>query len=161
MPEIPPPQYGVEILLADGVISSALPASYPGVEIAAYPPSGGGYDRVEVLSFTKQGPLTVVTDSSEFPIAGGTFMLSSIAAHVSVVPTGSPVILDVLKNDVSIFAVPGDRPTIAAGASDAVIGDFGSVMLVDGDYLEVIIAAVGSTTPGETLVASIRLSRIG
>lgn len=132
------------------------------IEVFSMPPVGGGYNRTEVLAFTKQGPLTVVTSgASEFPIAGGNFLLESFAARVITPPTGSSIVLDILKNNVSVFSVPGNRPTIAASSNTAVTTLPSNIMFADGDYLEVQIVSVGSTTPGVTLTASVRLTRIG
>lgn len=151
----------VEISISSGVVTSLVPESYPVIEVTSYPPVGGGYNRVETLSYTKQGVLTTTTGGSEFPIGGGNFILESIAARVTAAPTGSAVILDVLKNDTSIFTVPANRPTIAPGTRNAVVGSFPTVMLVPGDWIEVTIVQVGSGSPGDTLVAPVRMVRIG
>ena len=131
------------------------------IEVFSEPPVGGGYDRVEILPFTKQGLLGITPTGSEFPIMGGTFVLESIAGRASVPPAGSAIIVDILKNNVSIFADPADRPTIAEGEHNAVTGDPGTVTFVDGDFVEVLIVQVGVNAPGENLVMSIRLTRIG
>lgn len=131
------------------------------IEVFSEPPVGGGYDRVEVLPFTKQGILGITPTGSEFPIMGGVYTLESIAGRASIPPGGSDIIVDILKNNVSIFTNPADRPTIAEGTNNAVIGDFGTVTFVDGDFVEVLIVQVGSAAPGENLVMSIRLARIG
>lgn len=131
------------------------------IEVFSEPPVGGGYTRIEVLAFTKQGTLALVTNGSEFPIMGGLFVLDSVAGRVVTPPTGSSVILDILKNGVSVFASPGDRPTIASGQNNAVTTIPEGFMFADGDYLEINIVQVGSTVPGETLTAAVRLARIG
>lgn len=131
------------------------------IEVFSQPPVGGGYDRVEVLPFTKQGILGITPTGSEFPIMGGIYTLESIAGRASIPPAGSDIIVDVLKNNVSIFTDPADRPTIAEGTNNAVTGDFGTVTFVDGDFVEVLIVQVGLAVPGENLVMSIRLARIG
>jgi hypothetical protein len=161
MPTVPPPNYGVEVYTADGVVSSLIPAQYPLIEVATYPPVGGGIDRVEAVPFTKQGVLTVTTSSGQYPIAGGTFNIDSIVARVVTPPTGAAIILNVLKDGVSIFPTNASRPTIAPGSNVAVVGAWTPTMLADGDFLGVTIAQVGSTFAGDTLVASVRLVRIG
>lgn len=180
MTAIPPEEYLVEILeeqpttinaenssssTIEVIVSNATITGEPAVpeivEVAVVPPVGAGIKQIEVIPFTRQGQLTTITAGTEYPVGPGSFLLDSISVRVKIAPTGSPVILDLLKNDVSVFANPADRPTIPAGQQNAVVGDFGVVMLADGDYIEVIIAAVGSTTPGDTLVASVRLERIG
>lgn len=131
------------------------------IEVFSLPPVGGGYLRIEVLAFTKQGALSITTNASEFPIAGGIFTLDSVAARVVVPPTGSSVILDILKNGTSVFTNPADRPTIQSGANNASTTLPAGIMFADGDYLEINIVAVGSTTPGDTLTAAVRLARVG
>lgn len=155
---------GYDVIVEFGnVFVSGSPIVQPEiVEVFSMPPVGGGIDRVEVLPFTRQGNLSVTSTGFEFPIAGGNFLLESIAARVSgSAPVGSSIVLDILKNNVSIFSTPGNRPTIAAGTRDAVTTIPTGVMFASGDYIEVIIVAVGSTTPGSDLVASVRLARIG
>lgn len=149
--------FGTSLVLGEAVQQPEV------VEVFSAPPVGGGYYRTEVLAFTKMGTLTVITGSStaEFPIAGGQFLLSSIAARVVTPPTGGPIILDVLKDNASIFTNSADRPTIAAGANNAVTNLPANVMFADGDFVEVQIVQVGSTTPGTTLTASLRVTRIG
>ena len=152
----------VDLIIEVGTISADLSPLQPEViEVPEYPPVGGGYDRVEVLPFTAQGPLTVIPNGSEFPIAGGNFRIESIAARVVQAPVGASIILDVLRNNTSIFNTTADRPTIASGTNNAVVGNYSGSILVPGDYLETIIVQVGSTNPGDTLTASIRLARVG
>jgi hypothetical protein len=176
---VPPEEYVVEVLYDDAaetdpvtsiadveiaigtVFGNAEPMIPDVVEVPEYPPVGGGYYHAEVLPFSKVGVLSVTTEPVQFPIAAATYKIGTIAARVRLAPTGSPVILDVRKNGVTIFTTPADRPTIAAGANSAVVGNYGTVMLADGDYLEAIIAAVGSTSPGQTLTMAIRLYRVG
>jgi hypothetical protein len=145
---------GVDVIVEVGSVSADAQPMVPTIiEIATFPPVGGGYNRVEVIPFSLIGTLSVTPAGAEFPIGGGNFLLESIAARVTTPPTGSSVVLDVLKNN--------DRPTIAAGTNNAVVGTFPATMFATGDYLEVIIVSVGSTTPGQTLTTSIRISRVG
>lgn len=131
------------------------------VEVPEYPPLGGGYYHAEVLPFTAQGNLAVTMEPAQFPIPSGSYRIKSIAGRVVTAPTGSSVVVDIRKNGVSIFSNPALRPTISPGQNSAVVGDYGMVMLAGGDYIEVMITAVGSTTPGKTLVVSVRLERVG
>ena len=142
-------------------VVEAFPAQPATVEVPLYPPVGGGYDRVEVIPFSKIGALSPTTQPFAYPIVGGTFKIESIAAHCTTAPTGSPVVIDILKNGVSIFSVPGDRMTIQPGTNDGVAGNVSAVRFTDGDTLAVIIVSVGSTNPGATLVVPTRLARIG
>ena len=153
---------GVDVIVEAGNVAlDKTPMTPEVVEVTTYPPVGGGYDRVEVLPFTRQGPLVPSATGAQFPIAGGDFRVSSIVGRVTAAPTGSAIEVDILKNGVSIFATPADRLTIASGSQASTVGEIADPMLADGDYLTVMITQVGSTTPGENLVVSIRLTRIG
>src|SRR6478609_9161761 len=102
------PTYSIEVVLGDAVLVGEMPGDLT-IEIVEPLPDMASY--IEPMDFTYQGQLAVVTGVSERPIVGGTFTIASIAGHVAVPPSGASVILDVLKNGVSIFTVPGNRPT--------------------------------------------------
>lgn len=112
----------------------------------------------ESYPFTMQGELEVwTTETTQIPMdRPGVFQ--SIQATVVEAPTGAAVIVDVLINDVTIFAAPGDRPTIAAGDILApTVTTFGTAGFTTDDRLTVHVAQVGSTTAGRGLVAVVRV----
>jgi hypothetical protein len=153
---------GSDVVVEVGnVLVEGHPVTPEVVEVASYPPVGGGAYRIEVLPFTKMGTLNPILEGMEFPIAGGVFLLTTVAGRIREVATGSPVVLDLLKNGVSIFSNPVDRPTIQPGLHNLVATIPPGIMFADGDYLELNIVSVGSTTPGVDLVVSVRLTRIG
>lgn len=115
---------------------------------------------IESLDFTHAGPLAVKVGPTQRPVVGGSFSFVSIGARASTAPVGSSVVLDVKKNGASIFALPADRPTIAAGSNDAIVGSWGNVTVTTGDYISVDIVAVGSTEPGSDLVLNLRMRKI-
>ena len=115
---------------------------------------------IEPMDFSRAGELSIMVGTTERPIYGGTFAFASIVARVGTAPTGSAIILDVLKNGTSIFLTPGDRPTIAVGQKVATVGSWGNASVTDGDYVTVDILQVGSTTPGSDLVVPIRLGKV-
>lgn len=148
----------VEISQANIVGNPIIPEI---IEVAVVPPVGAGIKQIETVPFSRQGTLSVATATTEYPIGPGQFVIDSISARVGAAPSGSSIILDVFKNDTTLFPTPADRPTIADGQQNAVMGDFGTVMLAEGDYLEVTIEQVGSAVAGSNLVVSIRLDRVG
>lgn len=83
--------------------------------------------------------------------SGVTRFITSVQASVDVAPTGASIILDVRKNGVSIFAAPGDRLTIPAGQTYATAAATANTTWAAGEYLDVVVAQVGSTTPGSYL----------
>lgn len=126
------------------------------IEVAIVPPTGSGIRQIETVPFTKQGLLTTVPSNTEFPIGPGAYTVASISARCGTAPVGQDVILHFKKNDVLQTVI-----TIPAGSQNATVGDYSSVMLAEGDYIEVIIQQIGTTFPGENLVVSIRLERVG
>lgn len=115
----------------------------------------------EVPSFSMQGNLRVLTGAGRYPIAGGTFRLETVAAVVETPPLGSPVIIDVRVNGVSVYAgQPDRRPTIQPGQHTAVVGQHNPTIVSDGGHLNVDVVAVGSILTGGFLVVVPRLQQI-
>ena len=78
-------------------------------------------------------------------------------ARVATAPSGADIRLDILKNGASIHDTDGDKCTIAAGQNTGTTSTFNDNTLADGDYLELEIEQVGSTTAGTGLVCVIEL----
>jgi hypothetical protein len=110
--------------------------------------------------FTMIGPLFTKVGTGGYPIHPGVWRIASIEARVVTASGGQSVIVDINKNGVSIFAIAGNRPTIAAGSQLAVTGAWTEVSFTHGDSLTVDVDQVGSPgTEGDTLVVSILLER--
>jgi hypothetical protein len=124
-------------------------------------PEGRQGPSWEVLPFSMQGTLRVLTGAGRYPIKGGSYRLETVAATVEVPPLGSPVVVDVRVNGLSIYAGhPERRPTIAPGQHNAVVGAHNPTIVLDGGYVNVDIIAVGATLPGQFLVVAARLQQI-
>jgi len=67
---------------------------------------------------------------------------------VKTAPTGSAVIVDILKNGATIFST---KPQIAAGATEGSVTSFSVGTCAADDTLQINIDQVGSTTPGADL----------
>lgn len=152
------PLYDIEVVLGDAATVGELPGDLVIEVVDSILPDANAY--IETYEFTRQGPLSVAAGVTELPIAGGTFVIDSIAARVSDWSVGSSIILDIKKNGASIFSVTGNRPTISAGSKLAVVGSWNVVSFTTGDYLTIDIVQVGSSTPGSNLVVPIRLCKI-
>jgi hypothetical protein len=151
---------GVDLLVLVGnTYSESSVSDVSIVEVYSVPPEVD--TKIEAFLFSHSGNLSVVSGTSQLPIAGGQFSFQSIAARVATTPSGSSIVLDIKKNGSSIFPLPADRPTIVAGSSDATVGSWGNATVTTGDYLSVDIVAVGSSTPGANLVVTLRLRKIG
>lgn len=127
------------------------------IEITELGPAGFGGEN---LPFTHSGVLEVGVGAIGYPIKGGTFTILTIAARLASAPTGSPAILDVNKNGITIFGTQASRPTFAVTEKDATVGTPTISEVADGDVLTIDIDQIGSTFPGSYLTVVIRLQRI-
>jgi hypothetical protein len=108
--------------------------------------------------WSMDGTLVVKNGSLRWRCVGSA-TISGIIAQVGTAPTGASVIVDVRKNGTTMFPGGTGRPTIAAGANSsgaAVVP--ASPNLVDGDYLTVDVAQIGSGTAGADLVVEVFLT---
>lgn len=80
--------------------------------------------------------------------------ITGVRASVGSSPTGSSIIVDVLKNGTTIFTGGTDRPTITVGGNTDT-GTPAVTDLVAGDYLTVTVVQVGSTYAGADLVVQV------
>jgi hypothetical protein len=126
------------------------------VEVTAPGPQGPRGHVRETPTFTYMGELAVYAGLGRWVFASsGT--LSSVALSLHVAPVGADVIVDVNINGASVFADPDDRPRVAAGGNSGIANVVGTYVSA-GDYMTVDIDQVGSTAPGETLVAIARVT---
>jgi hypothetical protein len=124
-------------------------------------PAGQTGPSWEVLPFSMQGSLRVMSGAGRYPIKGGTYRLETVAATVEVPPLGTAIVVDVRVNGVSIYAGHDDRrPTIQPGQHDADVGAHNPTIVTDGGYVNVDVVAVGSVLPGQFLVVAARLQQI-
>lgn len=89
-----------------------------------------------------------------FPVAA---TLIGVSCTANGAPTGDDIIVDVNKNDVTIFTDQGNRPVIPDGLN--LSGETTSIddPAVDaGDYLSVDIDQIGSVIPGANLTVTVR-----
>lgn len=83
-----------------------------------------------------------------------------VLATVSTAPVGSTIIADVKKNGTSIWnTTPGNRVTIAEAANSGKQTSFDFPAVIQGDYLTMDIAQIGSTTPGTNLVVRVTIRK--
>jgi hypothetical protein len=100
------------------------------------------------LSVVQSGNLTVVTgtDKSYIPYA---ININKIVARVETAPTGSAIIIGLLKNGASI-----NTSTISDGATKTTNNSL-SLALVEDDYLTIDITQIGSTSSGADLTLTL------
>lgn len=102
-------------------------------------------------SFSVAGTLSTGVGRARF-YAGSQMTIQAVRASVATPPTGSSVIVDVLKNGTTIFDAP-ERPVIPVNSNTDLSGTprADRKNMVAGDYLTVSILQVGSQNPGADL----------
>lgn len=110
------------------------------------------YGTQHFVCFAVPGALSAVTppirSAPSFGAYRYTLEIKRLIAHVITAPVGSAVIASIYKNDVLVATV-----TIADGTTDANVVAAGT--LASGEYLDMSITAVGSTTPGSDLTVQV------
>jgi len=87
-----------------------------------------------------------------------TLTFSEVHLAVNTAPTGSAIVVDIHKDDVTIFTTQSNRPQISAGANEGNTTTFNVTTIADGQHLKFDIDAVGSTVAGADLVVQIILT---
>lgn len=106
----------------------------------------GGYDS----TFTKEDLAVQTYGRVTVPRA---MTITGEEADIETAPTGAALILDILKNGVSIYSV---KPQFAAGSTTLTAGTRNTSSVAAGDILSFAATQVGSTEPGEGLTFSLK-----
>lgn len=124
---------------ADGRLRSKDSA---GVE-TSYASTG---DVVTVLPFSITGDVEAGTGTFRlYNDSGRAWTIRAVRATVGTPPTGTALTVDVLKNGVTIFGTPADRPTVPVGENTARSTGMTVTTVADGEYLTVdVVAASGA-----------------
>ena len=109
--------------------------------------------------FTVPGELIIEENTTLELFAGAALTLTEVFASVKVAPTGANVIIDVNKNDITIFTNQANRPEIVAGAKTDTSGVPYVVTLVKNDKLTLSIDQIGTSLPGEDLTVCVRFTQ--
>lgn len=112
------------------------------------------------LIFTKTGNLTVGALTS--PVwtndTGTPLSVRSVRARVNTAPTGASVIVDVNLSGTTIFTTQGNRPTIAASATNSgKATGFAVNAIPDGGTISVDIDQIGSSVAGADLTVQVEV----
>jgi hypothetical protein len=168
--EVQEPLEAVQAEVAvNGVVTTVeIPTTVVQVEV----PSPPDVVMIEVITLGPQGPsgpsTIPFTRSGELaPMTGDMRLymeydgtIRAARATVAEAPTGSSLIVDVNKNDTSIYATTqANRPTVLATELTGLGGEPDDPDFVQGDYFTIDIDQVGSTLPGTTLVVTLTLER--
>ena len=121
-------------------------------DVSAQGPAGPAGPPGVLPMFSRSGQVEPLVGANrfyvEFPMT-----VTKVRASLGTAPQGSPVVVDVNKNGLSILG--GIPVTVAAGQFTHTVTT--SVAVAAGDYLTVDIDAVGSTTPGSDLTVTITM----
>jgi hypothetical protein len=107
----------------------------------------------QVLGVFSQNPLLVAAGTNRL-VASGAFTLTGAVAAIDVAPGVTPIIVDVLKNGVSVYTTVANRPTIpvAGFASQVEIAPDVATFAFP-DYLTISVLQAGSVAQGKLTVA--------
>lgn len=118
-----------------------------------------GKSAVGTPTFTIDGVLIVNTYNTKVWVVPKACTIGKVWVRIGTAPTGSSVVVDILKNGTSIFPTnPSNRPTVTSGNTKDDSATPDTTSLAAGDELTVQVVSVGSTTPGTTAVITIELT---
>lgn len=83
---------------------------------------------------------------------GATVTITGWDISAATAPAGQDLIADVLKNGTTTYTTTGNRPTLTAGQTHATATAPDSAAVADGDYVQVKLVQVGTTSPGADVV---------
>ncbi len=86
-----------------------------------------------------------------YNITGQTITLEKVFISVGTAPQGSSIIIDINKDNSTIFATQSNRPTIAAGSTAGYTTNLDITTWEDGSYLTMDIDQIGSSVAGSDL----------
>lgn len=110
-----------------------------------------------LFPFSQSGTLTVATGTFRiYNDSGSTLIIRGVRASVGTAPTGAAITVDVRVNGTTIYATPGNRPSIAISTNTSGKNTgFSTGTIADGSYFTVDIVQVGSTIAGSNLTVQI------
>lgn len=123
-------------------------------------PGQVGYSS-ERIDVGARGVLNPVPGGHKYFVqGGGTWEFDSMVIAVGQSPIGSPVVVDVNLNGVSIYANQSNRPSIPPGSSFATGGIPDTMTFDSGDFFTFDLDEVGNIFPGSDLTLTLRLRKV-
>lgn len=114
-----------------------------------------------VVPWCKSGDAATTTDATALPLLlPRAHTVVGVRALVATAPTGTPLIVDLHNNGVTMFTTQANRPTIAITTLDSgawAVPDLTAI--VADDVLTVNVDQIGSGDPGTQLTVELRLLR--
>ena len=119
-------------------------------------------DTRELIRLESGGVLTVGANKDRMSLPfNGEFVNASAAVSVASVTTN--VVIDLLKNGVSIYTTVANRPRVVAGSVASAAANLlrpDVFKFVPGDVLSLSIISVGPVTAGSDLVVSVQFTPV-
>ena len=115
----------------------------------------GYIEAVTTLSFGAVGTLTVGIDKVPTIVAPCDLTIVKVKLVVKTAPTGASIIIDVNKEETTIFTTQANRPAITVGNTQGDSGTPDVISLVEGDKLTVDVDQVGSSVAGADLTIEV------
>jgi len=126
------------------------------VDVGVQGPTGP--PGAEVYPFYYKGVLATGPVAGDFSVTfSQDYLFLGCEVNVQVAPTGQPIITDVRKDGVSVYASPSDRPVIDIGDLRAVSMTPSGFIFEEGTTLSVVLVQSGSVIHGSNLVMIPRL----
>lgn len=110
------------------------------------------------VTYTVLGALTVANGSVRLYFSH-VATITNVIAGVGTAPTGSSVIVDVRKNNTSVFTTTANRPTIAVSTFVDTTSVPDVTAIAAGDYLTIDVVQIGSGVAGADLVVTVEYTR--
>jgi hypothetical protein len=111
--------------------------------------------RIEPYAFSYNGAVTAKVGTSKLVMATAG-VIESVSVHANTAPTVATLIVDVNRNDVTIYGTQGNRPTVAIGAKTATGGAASNGTFAAGDVLSVDVDQPGTNTADVTVLVRYR-----
>lgn len=153
---IPGPQGPVGPTGPTGATGSTGPTGPTGATGATGPAGATGSTGPAgpfVTPFSQSGTLAVVTGTIPW-IVPKAMTITGWIAGVTTAPTGASIIIDILKNGVTVFTTQANRPTIPAGSTTSGVAPADVTSFAAGDHVTCNVSQVGSTVAGSNLGVS-------
>lgn len=147
-----------DLLVYDGNLYKRLPIGLNGEVLISDSDEENGIKWGGItrgIAFYIAGPIVVETQAMSF-IAPCDLTLLDVVSAVDIAPTGSDLILDIHKNDETVFTTQENRPTITAGTTSntSVTPDITSIKA--GDKITLEIDQKGSIISSSNLSVTVR-----
>lgn len=117
--------------------------------------------RDEQVHYTIRGTLSVGVDALGYPnTLSNVYDILKVTATLGTAPVGDDLVLDVLRNGVSIFETTADRLLVSDGTATAnTTSAITNGVIAIGDVVRVEVVQVGSSTAGGDLTVTVTYGR--